>query len=120
MLVEKMPGDRELQHLMARLHFGLAAFLRDNDRLKEAEQAFNQSLALAQTLKADFPHDLRYRSLLARNQLHLGNLLGAVNRKGEAEKAFRDAVTTYEELLPNPLSIPNTDMSLRGPFTTWR
>jgi hypothetical protein len=79
------------------MHNNLALLLQYTGRLKEAEAAYRDALALYQPLATQFPAAPRYRQLLAQTHNNLGNLLKDTGHLREAEAAYR-ALDVQEKL----------------------
>jgi tetratricopeptide (TPR) repeat protein len=81
--------------------------LYNTGRLKEAEAAYQDALAVFKQLAADFPTRPEFRQELARNQNNLGNLLYNTGRLKEAEAAYQDALAVFKQLAADFLSMPD-------------
>ena len=68
------------------------------ERLKEAEPAYRDALALQKQLVVDFPNQPEFRLLLAQINRNLGNLLRKTGRPKEAELVHVEALTTFKQL----------------------
>src|SRR5207237_9507266 len=67
-------------------------------RLKQAETAYSDAVALGKRLAADFPAESRYREVLAGSQMNLGNLFDNTGRRQEAEATYADSLAVLKQL----------------------
>jgi serine/threonine protein kinase len=65
---------------------------------QQAEQDYDQALAICKQLVDDFPFQLQYRYLLASSHTNRANLLRATKRLKEAEKDYDEALGIYKQL----------------------
>ena len=82
------PGRPDFRQDVARCHIDLGNLLRKTGRLKEAEAACRNALALLQQLATDLPARPAFRRAAWPATDSLGELLAATGRPKEAEAAF--------------------------------
>jgi tetratricopeptide (TPR) repeat protein len=68
-------------------------------RFGDAEQAYNQALALDEALVADFPSRPQYRGDLADTLIRLGRIKAYSNQRSQAEPLLRRAVAIGNQLV---------------------
>ena len=74
----------------------LAGFLSSNQRLKEAEAAYIESLAIFRQLAKENP--AAYLSYVVGTQSNLGIIYIRTQRLGEAEVAYEESLAIYRQL----------------------
>jgi tetratricopeptide (TPR) repeat protein len=70
----------------------------EEERLPEAEQAFRQAKAIQEKLVSASRPVWQLRERLGDTNVHLGRVLAATGRGGEAEQTIREAVAIWVEL----------------------
>src|SRR5262249_55162691 len=88
----------EIRQDLATGHYNLGLLFDSTGRLKEAETAYGQALALFKQLAADFPSVPQGRQSLAQSQNALGLLLRRTGRPKEAEAALAAALALRKQL----------------------
>jgi tetratricopeptide (TPR) repeat protein len=81
------------------LRDALFSLLQATDRSQEAEELCRQGVAFYGKLAVEFPQVPHLRLDLAASQNHLGTVLGAMGKREEAEKAYRQAQKLVGELV---------------------
>ncbi len=98
----KQEGDDEQSRtIRAEGHFRVALLWQQLGRHETALTEYQQSVAIRQSLVAEFPSRQAHRHDLAQTQNNLGNCLSKCGRIAEAETAFRHSLTIKEELANN-------------------
>src|SRR5262249_29713501 len=90
--------------------------LSETGRLKEAEAAYTDALAIQKQLSADFPTRPEFRQALALTHNNLGVLLRATGRLKEAESAYKGALSIQNQLAADFPSQPDLRNDLAGSF----
>jgi tetratricopeptide (TPR) repeat protein len=88
---------RQYRAELARSHNNLGALYHVTSRLKEAEQAYQDGLAIWIDLAHKHPTVADYRANLAASHNSLGNLYQNISRLKEAEQAFQDALAIQKD-----------------------
>jgi tetratricopeptide (TPR) repeat protein len=97
-LAADFPGRPEFRLDLAKSHTNLGVLFRVAGRLKEAETACTDSLAILKQLVADFPKRPEFRLDLAKSHGVWANLLDDLGRLKEAETAYRDSLVIQKRL----------------------
>jgi tetratricopeptide (TPR) repeat protein len=108
------PHRPELRRELAGSHNNRGALLALVGRLKEAEAAYRDALALQKRLAADFPTRPEFRQHLAQTHQNLAGLLQATCRLKEAEAACRDALALQKHLAADFPTRPEFRQDLAG------
>ena len=95
-------------------HNNLGLLLHATGRLKEAEAAYADALALRKQLAADFPTRPEFRQELAASHNNLGILLKDTGRLKEAEAAYADALALQKQLAADFPNQPDLRNDLAG------
>jgi tetratricopeptide (TPR) repeat protein len=114
-LAADFPGRPEFRHGLAMTCDNLGALLQATlrrDRLKEAEAAQIEALAIFKQLAADFPTRPDFRQDLALSHNNLAVLFARTSRLKQAEKAYLDALTLYKQLAADFPNLPDLRNSL--------
>jgi serine/threonine protein kinase/tetratricopeptide (TPR) repeat protein len=109
------PSDPGYRHSLANALFNYGAFY-DSDRPAQALPLRQEAGELLRQLVQDFPSNVRFRHMLARNQDDVGDLLARLGHPNEAEPAFREAVLLIEQL-PESYPFPQVHRWRRADFT---
>ena len=96
-LVTDFPGRPEFSQELARGLVGLGNLLLIGDRLKEAEAAYREALALLKPLSNDDPSRPEYRAGLALIHYKLGCTLSQQRRPADAVAEYREAIRLKED-----------------------
>jgi tetratricopeptide (TPR) repeat protein len=97
-LAADFPTRPEFRHELARSHTNLGNLLKTTGRMREAEVAYTDALALQKQLAAEFPTRPDFRQDLAMSHSNLGALLADSGRLTEAEVAYADALAIQKQL----------------------
>jgi tetratricopeptide (TPR) repeat protein len=114
-LADDFPGQPEFRHGLAITCDNLGALLqltRRKDRLKDAEKAHVDALAIFKQLAAEFSTRPDFRQDLALSHNNLAGLLAGTGRLKEAEKAYDDALAIYKRLVADFPNQPDLRSSL--------
>jgi tetratricopeptide (TPR) repeat protein len=91
---------------LAASHNKLGSLLMNTGRLKEAEEAYREALALRKQLAADFPIVTGDRRNLASSHYDLGTLLMNTGRLKEAETAYREVLVLRKQSMADFPTVP--------------
>jgi tetratricopeptide (TPR) repeat protein len=80
-------------------HNNLGWVFQSTKRLKEAESAYAEAVALYKQVIPDFPNRPEFRVGLAQSYNNLGNVLRATGRPKEAEAAHAEALVIRRQLV---------------------
>jgi serine/threonine protein kinase/tetratricopeptide (TPR) repeat protein len=106
--------DAESRSIREEGYFRVGKMRYHLGELKEAEAAFNESLALLKQLAAEFPDVPEYRHRLAVNHDVLGGLYSDTGRLKEAETAHADALVLLKQLAADIPASPGVRRDLAG------
>ena len=97
-LADDFPNRPEFRQELADGHSNLGWLLQTAGRLKEAEPAHAEAVAIYRQLAAQFPDRPDFRLALARSHLNLGNVFGDTERLTEAEASHAEALAIEKQL----------------------
>jgi tetratricopeptide (TPR) repeat protein len=93
---------------LAMYHHNRGNVFGDTERLKKAEAAHAEALAIEKQLDAEFPNRPEFRRELADGHNNLGHLLlRDTGRLKEAESAYADALAIYKQLAADFPKVPD-------------
>jgi serine/threonine protein kinase/Flp pilus assembly protein TadD len=104
-VAQDFPNDPGVRFDLGVALLNLSGYLSAS-RAPEAETILRRAFLLEEKLMTDFPAVAAYKGVAARCQLHLGKLLEASGRVGEAEEAYGKALHLYEKLVAEFPSAP--------------
>jgi serine/threonine protein kinase/tetratricopeptide (TPR) repeat protein len=114
-LFRSRPSDPSYRHSLANVLFNYGGFYHLN-RPAQALPLRREAGELLRQLVQDFPSNVRFRHMLARNQAAVGDLLVRLGHPDEAEPALREAVLLMEQL-PESYPFPHIHRWRLADFT---
>ena len=120
-LAREAQGDASLQQELTEGYLRLGAVQGDPyganlGHTNEAVESYRKALALATTLTAQHPHDLKARQLLGRSQIALAGVLAVDGQVSEAYDHASHAVTTYQMVSDAQPTDAKSQLDLAGAY----
>ena len=98
-LAADFPDRPEFRRALAGTHSNLGNSLHDAGRLKEAEAAHAEGLAIRRQLVAEFPTRYEFRGALASSLNNIGYVFQTTERPKEATAAYAESMAIYKQLV---------------------